>query len=81
MFYNMPVSVHPKSKKVECDTDCANFTGHRICSHCIAAAQMGDCLQGFLSWYRKNKKRMNLTAVIIMNMPAGAGKKMSKATQ
>lgn len=75
------VSVHPKSKKVECDTDCANFTAYRICSHCIAAAQMGDCLQGFLSWYRKNKKRMNLTAVVNMNMPAGAGKKMSKATQ
>ncbi len=75
------VSVHTKTNKVECDSSCPNFTGYRICSHCIAAAEMAGCLQGYLSWFRKNRKQRNLTAAVNINMPAGAGKKKSRATQ
>ncbi len=32
-------------------------------------------LQGYLSWFRKNRKQRNLTAAVNINMPAGAGKK------
>ena len=75
------VSVHTKASKVECDSSCINFTGYRICSHCIAAAEMAKCLQGYLSWFRKQRKKTNLTAAVNINMPAGAGKKTSRATQ
>ena len=76
------VSVHTKTSKVECDSSCINFTGYRICSHCIAAAEMAKCLQGYhLSWFRKQRKKTNLTAAVNINMPAGAGKKTSRATQ
>jgi len=75
------ISVHTKSKKVECDGTCANFTAYRICSHCIAAAEIAHCLPEFLSWFRKSRKQPNLTALVNINMPAGAGKKTSKATQ
>ncbi|CAB4029271.1 Hypothetical predicted protein [Paramuricea clavata] len=75
------VFVHSKTNKVECDSTCVNFTSYRICSHCIAAAEMAECLPEFLSWFRKGGKKTNLTSVVNINMPANAGKKISKATQ
>lgn len=75
------VSLNMKSKRVECGKLCANFSAYGICSHCIAVAEIEKCLPEFLAWYRKSKKSPKLTNLVNLNMPTGAGKKASKATQ
>ena len=44
-----------------CDSDCPNWKSLGLCSHSVATAEKDGNLQCFVEWYKKAKKKPNLT--------------------
>ena len=68
-----------KNGQYACDSMCPNWRSLGICAHSVAAAEDNKELQLFVQWYLKAKKVPNLTKLATTEMPAGRGRKGSKA--
>ena len=68
-----------KGGRFKCDSDCANFQAMSICSHTVAVSEVHGTLQTFLAALRKLKKPANFTSLAVHGMPAGRGKKGTRA--
>ena len=68
-----------KNGQYACDSMCPNWRSLGICAHSVAAAEDNKELQLFVQWYLKAKKVPNLTKLATTEIPAGRGRKGSKA--
>ena len=68
-----------KSGQYACDNMCPNWKSLGICAHSVAAAEDNHELQFFIRWFLKAKKVPNLTKLATAEMPAGRGRKGTKA--
>ncbi len=68
-----------KGSRFKCDSDCINFKSLGICSHSIAVAELNKQLQEFVACFTKSKRKPNFSEVAVHGMPAGRGRKGSKA--
>ena len=67
-----------KSGQYACDAACANWKSLSICAHSVAAAEFRKSLPSFIAWFKKKKRKPNLTHLVTSQMPAGRGRKGGK---
>ena len=58
--------------------DCPNYHSLSVCSHSVAVAEVNGKLWQFVEWYRKSKKLLSLSRLVVKDMPKGRGQKGSK---
>ena len=68
-----------RSGQYACDDRCPNWRSLGICAHCVAAAEDNHELLLFVRWFMKAKKVPNITKLATTEMPAGRGRKGSRA--
>ena len=66
-----------KGGSLKCDRACVNFSTN-ICKHVLAAEQVRDSFQEFLSWYKLSKKGPQLLEIALGSCPKNVGKKPSR---
>ncbi len=59
----------------KCDGKCAMYATYKVCSHTVAAAEVGGKLSEFLQWLIKQQVSPNLTTLSMVGIPKGAGQK------
>ena len=65
------VIVKRKGQNV-CDNTCGNWRSLGIiCSHSVVVAEQNGELRDFVNWFKKAKKRPNLTKLALTGMPSG----------
>ena len=68
-----------RSGQYVCDDKCPNWQSLAICAHSVAAAEHNHELLPFVRWFTKAKKVPNITKLATTEMPAGRGRKGSRA--
>ena len=66
-----------KTKKgsYSCDDACLAWKSQKLCSHVLAVAEQKQCLEEFLTGYKRSKTTGNYTAVSTHSLPKNVGKK------
>jgi len=60
-----------------CDNTCGNWRSLGIvCSHSVVVAEQNGELRDFVNWFKKAKKRPNLTKIALTGMPSGGWHKV-----
>ena len=77
-----PHIVRPKGNThYICDSNCAQWSSSKICSHTVAVANYNDSLPQFLEWYVSSASQPNITTLAMSGMPPGRGRKKNQITR
>ena len=71
--------IRKRNGQYACDDKCPNWRSLGICAHSVAAAEDNHELLLFVRWFTKAQKVPNITKLATTEMPAGRGRKGSRA--
>lgn len=69
-----------KQGRYACDNDCPNWKAMKLCSHCVAVAELNGSLQEFCDLYRKTKRVPNMSRLALTDLPVALVRKAIKST-